>query len=215
MKIEQVPLTSIRPHPRNYREHPDDQLDHLKQSITEHGIYRNIVVSSDNYILAGHGVTKACTALGMTEVPIIRIDVPHTDPKALKLLAADNELSNLAVIDDRALTELLKEIKDTDLDGLLGTGFDESMLASLVMVTRPASEIGGIDAAREWVGAGMPAHDPAEKRVVLSVFFTSEEDRAKFVEEFKIPPILTKRQSVWSTYWPERTRDDQSSVRFE
>jgi ParB-like chromosome segregation protein Spo0J len=52
---EQASLTDLKPHPRNYRTHSDDQLKHLIQSIKEHGFYRNVVVIKDGTILAGHG----------------------------------------------------------------------------------------------------------------------------------------------------------------
>ena len=36
-------------------------------------------------------------------------------------------------------------IRETDTDGLLGTGYDEQMLVNLLMVTRPRSEIDEIE----------------------------------------------------------------------
>ena len=54
--VEQFSPDQLKPHPRNYRDHPQDQIDHLIQSIRENGFYRNVVVANDNTILAGHGV---------------------------------------------------------------------------------------------------------------------------------------------------------------
>jgi len=53
---ETVPIHLLKPHPQNYRSHPADQLEHIKQSIREYGIYRNIVVAEEYTILAGPGV---------------------------------------------------------------------------------------------------------------------------------------------------------------
>ena len=164
-----VPIETLKPHPQNYRKHPDDQLQHLVESIKEHGIYRNIIVANDKTILAGHGVVQACLKMEMKEVPVIILELDPQDTKALKILTGDNEIANLGEIDDRLLSEILKEIKTEDLNGLLGTGYDEKMLANLVMVTRPASEIANINEAAQW--AGMPNYDEENKAYKAVVNF--------------------------------------------
>ena len=63
VRMERMALTKLKPHPDNYADHPADQIDHIKQSITLFGVYRNIVVSKDNYILAGHGVVEAARSM--------------------------------------------------------------------------------------------------------------------------------------------------------
>lgn len=50
-ETEIVSIESLSPHPRNYRGHPEDQIEHLVQSIRENGCYRNIVVARDRSIL--------------------------------------------------------------------------------------------------------------------------------------------------------------------
>ena len=125
-----LPLADLKAHPRNYRTHPEDQLTHLEQSLREHGWFRPIVVANDNTILAGHGIAQAARRLGWTEAPVVRLDLASDSPKALKVLTADNELGRLAIPDDAALANLLREI-DRDLD-LLGTGFDDQALRDLL-----------------------------------------------------------------------------------
>jgi hypothetical protein len=56
---ELIAIKELKPHPRNYRSHPEDQLVHLVNSIKQHGFYRNVVVAKDNTILAGHGVVPS------------------------------------------------------------------------------------------------------------------------------------------------------------
>lgn len=157
---EQVALDDLVEHPRNYRTHPDDQVEHIVASIKAHGIYKNILIARDNTILAGHGTVKAARRAGLSSVPCKRLDLDANDARALKILAGDNEIAGLAEVDDRVLTELLRSIYTADDEhSLLGTGFDERMLASLAMATRPASEIADLDDAREWLG--MPPATPA------------------------------------------------------
>ncbi len=38
--VRQMAVADLKPHPKNYKSHPSDQLEHLKQSITDNGIYR-------------------------------------------------------------------------------------------------------------------------------------------------------------------------------
>jgi FkbM family methyltransferase len=207
-----APLDHLVPHPRNYRKHPPDQVAHLAQSIRDASCYRPVVLARGDVVLAGHGLVLALRSLGRTTAPVIRLDVDPLSPRGLKILAADNEVGHLAEIDDRALSELLREVKQQDLTGLLGTGYDEAMLANLVLVTRPASEIGTLNEAAEWVG--MPAYDEGgDVPLKLVVAFKTVEDRQRFVERFEIV-IDKKAGGTWSTRWPFTERVDAASVGF-
>jgi len=212
MQAKNVLLEELKPHPRNYREHPEDQLEHLMKSIEQHGFYRNIVIANDNTILAGHGIVKASLRMGLKEVPVIKLDIEPDSPKALKVLAGDNELGRLAEVNDRALSELLKEIMAQDVEGLLGTGYDEMMLANLAMVTRPASEIKNINEAAEWLG--MPDYEPTEVPYKISINFRSIEDRSQFLalSGLEIPDSEGKTLIGW---FPPKEREDKASVKYD
>lgn len=212
LAVELVPLSSLRPHPRNYRAHPEDQLDHLAHSLTQFGWYRNIVTARDLTILAGHGIALAATRLGWTEAPIHRLPLDPESAPALKILTADNELGRFAENDDRLLSELLRQVKDEDLSGLLGTGYDEAMLAGLVMVTRPASEIRDFDAAAEWVG--MPDYVAGHEHHKLIISFPSEEARAELLARIGLP-VDKKTLLTWTTRYPWSERKDSAAYRFE
>jgi len=121
----------LKPHPKNYRHHPPSQIEHIAASIQRNGFYRNVVAAADLTILAGHGQTLAAQHLGMDAVPVVVLDLKPNSPQAIKILAADNTLGQFAVDDTDALAELLTEVDNTDLDGLLGTGYDDEALASL------------------------------------------------------------------------------------
>ncbi len=207
-------IDELKPHPGNYRKHPPDQLAHLVESIREHGFYRNVVIASDDVILAGHGAVEAAKQAGRETVPCYQLAIDSKHPKALKVLAGDNEVGRLAEIDDRALSMILKDIKDSDDIGLLGTGYDEAMLANLVMVTRPASEIATINEAAEWVG--MPDYDEEMPIVKVIVSFDSEEDRQRFMDQYKLGNnVMAKTAKCWSLRWPSTERDDLRAVRFQ
>jgi hypothetical protein len=205
-----VPTVTLKPHPRNYRVHPPDQLEHLAHSIQENGFYRPVIVAKEHTILAGHGAVMAAIRLGMVRVPVVRLPMDPNDPRALKLLAADNEVSHLAGRDDRVLADLLKEIlKDGDL---MGTGYDERMLAGLAFVTRSRGEVADFDAAAEWVG--MPEYEPGGAPIQLVMRFQNEADRDEFVRVHRIAGILWKQKGM-AAWWPPRETSDLKSLRWE
>lgn len=209
-------VDQLREHPRNYRDHPERQLEHLAQSIREHGLYRNVVVARDGTILAGHGVVLAAKRLGMEELPVVRLPIGPDDPKALKILTADNELGMLAGIDDRGLTELLREIRDVDIDGLFGTGYDEAMLAQLVFKTRSREEIATEDDAGAWVG--LPDYGVGADFQRLIITFETAEERQQLLDLIGATDrtFIYRKEAVWSIRWPlVEGREDLSSLRFE
>lgn len=207
-----VALEDLKPHPRNYKKHPADQVDHIASSLKEFGDWRPVVVARDNTILAGHGLTLAARKLGWKEVWVHRLDLDPNERRALKVLALDNEVGRFADGDDRTLTELLREVMNDDPVNLVGTGYDEKMLASLLMVTRPASEVKDADAAAEWVG--MPDYETEPERIRLIVCFDSEAEKAELVEQLGV--TIAKTTGKTSTAWyPPRERADLASLRFE
>jgi ParB-like chromosome segregation protein Spo0J len=201
-------IENLKPHPRNYQGHPEDQLDQIIASIEQHGFYRNIVVAQDNTILAGHGVVQAVKKMGKTRVPVIRLPLDPDEPRALKVLTSDNEINNLAEVDDRMLTEMLKDIMTED--DLKGTGFNEQQLANLAMITRPSSEIANIDEAAEWVG--LPDFIPEENpQFQVLVSFENEDDKNRFAELLDLNLSDRRKQSSW---FPGRQKRDLASVRW-
>ena len=212
MNIETINVNQLKEHPRNYKQHPEQQLEHIIKSIEEHGFYRNIVIAKDNTILAGHGVVQASKLMGKQKVPVIRLDINSDSTQALKVLTSDNEIGNLAMVDDRQLSEVLKDILDEELD-LTGTGFDEDQLSALIYTTRNADEIQTIDEANEWVGIADYENKPNPIKVM--VHFESEEDRENFMQLLDNPHVNYKLGQTWKIWFPERGNEDPSSIRFE
>jgi hypothetical protein len=187
--VETVAVSSLTPHPKNYRAHPKAQLKHLCDSISQHGLYRNVVVAKDSTILAGHGVVEAVTQLGLKEIQVIRLNVSSESDLALKVLTGDNEISNLVDVDDHALLEVLKEI---DASGnLLGTGFDTDKLDALLQATLPAEF-----AEDAWAGMPEYTNEDQEPHRQILVSFSSEEKVAEFVKLTKIL-VTPKTKSCW------------------
>lgn len=203
--VEIVPLDSLQPHPNNYRSHPPQQLDHLRQSLRQHGIYRPIVIAQDSTILAGHGVALAARLEAIERVPVVRLPISPYSPQALKLLAGDNETARLGIIDDKALAQIILQIQAEDEYGLMGTGFDDRTLSHLLAT----SGIQGIetqnDPNAEWVN--MPEFHQEEvfgAYKTIKVHFATEEDYRAFARLVN-QDLQPKSTHIW---YPKKRQDN-------
>jgi len=146
-KVESLPLSAIRPDPKNPRIHDRQQVRAIARSIEAFGFNAPILVRSDNQIVAGHGRLEAAKLLQMTAVPVIRLD--HlTGPKARAYLIADNKLSERSRWDDQHLAEYLKALQETALEfDLDATGFE---LPEIDLRIQSLNPIEGADPADEF-----------------------------------------------------------------
>lgn len=212
LAVEVVKVADIKAHPRNYRKHPADQLEHIVASIKANGLYRNIITAADGTVLAGHGVLEAVQLLGIEEVPIVRLPYEAESPEALRVLVGDNEIARRAEDDDLILTTLLEELQD--IEGLLGTGYDEIMLANLLYVTRPEEELEDFDAAAHW--AGLPEYDPHPDFVKVIVNCETDKERDDFLAAIGAESDHTRKmKKVLSISWPLRKRQVLKDKRWE
>lgn len=201
--LELLPLADLRPHAQNDGTHPPEEMAHLKQSLTEHGVYRNVVVAQDGTILAGHGVVQAARELGHTHIAGKRLAYGPDDPQALKVLVGDNHIARLRMQDDAQLLALLEELGRDDPLALLGTGFDEASLAALAeaqgMLRAPGVQTGENDPAAEWVG--MPDFHQEDqlawKRLIVN--FASLEDLNSFATLIE-QSLTDQTRSIWYPY---------------
>lgn len=212
-RIEWVDATALKPHPNNYKIHPADQLEHLKQSVRDFGVFRPIFISSDGYVLVGHGVLAACMQLGIARIPTARMAFAHDSKEAHKLLIVDNELEHLAEVDDAQLVALLHDLLDDDL--LLGTGFDEMMVANLAHLTKPPDRTAR-DAQAQYT-RGLPEYTEGVDIYTLRVRFASPDDRMQFMRQsgMKLPSDATNKKIELSQWWPDAERCSRSDLRFE
>ena len=120
LKVEYVPIDSIKPYKRNAKLHPDEQVEQICNSIRETGFNDPIGVWHGECV-EGHGRILAAKKLGMKEVPIIRLD-DLTDEQRRAYMLAHNKLTMNSGFDIELLDMELAEIETIDM-GLLG--FDE------------------------------------------------------------------------------------------
>jgi len=123
MIIEYIPISEIKPYPKNAKKHPADQVEIIANSIKEFGWTQPIVLDKDNEIIIGHGRLLAAKKLKLKEVPYLKFETLTAEQvKALRL--ADNK-TNESGWDLGLLDYELGNIVDLDMS-LFGFELDKS-----------------------------------------------------------------------------------------
>lgn len=113
-----TPVTEIKPHPKNYRR---GKVDQIQTSLATIGWYGAVIVQeSTGLIIAGRHRWEAAQAEGHATLPAFWVDVD--DAQAVKIMLADNRMSDIAANDEEAVQALLREIFETE-GTLAGTGY--------------------------------------------------------------------------------------------
>ena len=120
LKIEYVPIESLKPYEGNAKEHPDWQIEQIKLSMSEFGNLDPIGVWKDE-IVEGHGRLIAAKELGYEKVPVIRLD-SLTDEQRRAYGIVHNKLTMNTDFDWTKLEAELEALKDVDMSQF---GFDD------------------------------------------------------------------------------------------
>lgn len=127
MQIVTRRIEELIPHPKNYRQHPPNQVAALADSLRIHGQPKPVVITAENVILAGHGLVEAATLAGITTLECSVYAGQHPDAYVI----ADNHTAETSVDDTHALVELLRELSEAEVDPR-ATGYDEDEIAALL-----------------------------------------------------------------------------------
>ena len=132
--VEWVPITQLRPNPRNARTHSRGQIRRIATSIQKFGFLNPVLVDDDNLILAGHGRLEAARLAGLDRVPVVKFDHLSAAQKRAYLIA-DNKIAEQAGWDREMLAiefgELIDLLPAEGLDVSL-TGFEAPEIDSLL-----------------------------------------------------------------------------------
>lgn len=121
--------------PRNARRHTPRNRNSIRQSLSEVGAGRSILVDGDGIVRAGNGVYEEAQAMGMKIRPVeaapdeliavIRADL--TGEKAERAALLDNRAAELSEWDTNVLAILKTEAPDV-IDGVFDGGDLEALL---------------------------------------------------------------------------------------
>lgn len=126
-----IGISELKPHPKNPRIHTEKQVQEIARSIRELDWGRPLIISIDNYILAGEGAYLAARdVLNLEKVPYRRMKHEHDSPEAIAYMLADNKLAEKS---DWNYIQLEDLSNDLELKGFNVTiiGFDEIELKAL------------------------------------------------------------------------------------
>jgi hypothetical protein len=119
LKVEWVDIEGIKPYENNAKEHPAEQISQIKKSIQEFGFNDPLAIWK-NKCVCGHGRLLAAKELGLTKLPIIRLD--HlTDEQRRAYTLVHNQLTMNSGFNLDTLKVELDNIGDIDLSEM---GFD-------------------------------------------------------------------------------------------
>jgi DNA modification methylase len=129
LQIEQVPLDSLIPWPRNPRTISEAQLAALSRSVAEFGMVDPILVRrEDRVVIGGHQRLDVARKLGLPTVPVIFLDLSEHQASLLNL--ALNKISG--EWDWEQLGELLSELRDLPEVDVTLSGFDTEEISDLL-----------------------------------------------------------------------------------
>lgn len=144
LKIEILSIDQLQEYENNAREHGEIDITAIKDSIEAFGFNDPIGIwSEDNVIVEGHGRLAAARALGMTEVPCIRLD-HMTDEERRAYALAHNKTAELSGWDFEKLNMELAGIKNIDMSKLGFDINDEEVDPEDIIEDTPPEEVEGI-----------------------------------------------------------------------
>ena len=128
MEIKYIPISEIIPYDKNPRKN-DEAIEIVAKSIKEFGFINPIILDDENIVVAGHTRLKAAMKLGITEIPILRVDnLSNEQIAAFRIM--DNKSSEKASWDYEVLKAEFTDLKEAGVDLNL-TGFEELEINSV------------------------------------------------------------------------------------
>ena len=86
-------IHELKPYEFNNRNHSEEQIKHIADSIREFGFNQSLVIDEGDNILVGHGRWYAAQHLKMLEVPCVKVtDLTEQQKRAYRIL--DNKIQN-------------------------------------------------------------------------------------------------------------------------
>ena len=123
----ELAVGDLEPHPLNPRR---GDVEAIQESIEVNGFFGAVIAQTPrgrkkrHRIIAGEHRWRAAKEQGMTDVPVLALDVD--DATAIRMMVADNRTSDQAGYALRELADVL-----SNMESLVGTGYSVPQLADL------------------------------------------------------------------------------------
>lgn len=116
-KTRPMNIDDLLPYQRNQKDHPEEQVRNLANSLRRFGWRQPVVIDDRNVIVIGHGRVLGAKMLGLTEAPVI---------SAADL--TEDEIRELRIADNKTNESAWNDFLQQDLEELTFEGFDFDML---------------------------------------------------------------------------------------
>ena len=112
-KTRPMKIDDLLPYQRNQKDHPEDQVRNLANSLRRFGWRQPVVIDERNVIVIGHGRVLGAKMLGLTEVPVILADD-----------LTEDEIRELRIVDNKTNESDWNDYLQEDVQELSFEGFD-------------------------------------------------------------------------------------------
>nr|DAU57813.1 MAG TPA: ParB protein [Caudoviricetes sp.] len=120
-ELEVVKIEDIKLYEKNAKNHPEWQIEQIKNSIKEFGYNDPIAIDENNIIVEGHGRYIALKELGYKEIEVLKLSHMSDEQKKAYIIAHNKTCMNTG-FNLEMLEEELQSISELDLTL---TGFTE------------------------------------------------------------------------------------------
>ena len=144
-KLKYLPVSDLKPDPRNPRKHGRAQIRALAKSIKSFGFNAPILADSQHRIVAGHGRWEAAKLAGLEQVSVVTLD-DLTEAQATAYMIADNAYTDRSTWDEELLARHLKDLSELAIDfDIEDTGFELPQIDLLILGLEDQPEAEALD----------------------------------------------------------------------
>ena len=124
LKLEYLSIDALHPDSKNPRKHSKEQIKALARAMKAFDFTNPVLADKAGILIAGHCRLLAAKELGITSIPVIRLE--HLTPAQVKAYRiADNRLAEMAEWDIEILKDELQALTEIDASfDLTLTGFE-------------------------------------------------------------------------------------------
>lgn len=112
-KTRPMNIDELMPYQRNQKDHPEEQVRNLANSLRRFGWRQPVVIDRNNVIVIGHGRVLGAKMLGLVEAPVAYADD-----------LTEDEIRELRIIDNKLNESDWNKFLEEDLQELTFDGFD-------------------------------------------------------------------------------------------